>query len=201
MIEAAASCPGDMRVDCVEALTSLLVSVEALIKEVAQKSSGLRDTESVRARRGENRRRIMLAPRDKIAHGGESGADNRRIFRGVNDLIDFSGNEAAIEMDGHGIGEAPLAARNRAAHGGRRIALGQDARAVFDVCRRIAGSANRSLDDVRDGVIVDRLVDNEVGPHLAGDSRGDWRVQLESPAIRPNIELPADPGDRVAAVE
>src|SRR5437870_5190559 len=113
MIEIPAARARDMRVDGVKDLPSLLVGVESLVDEMAQKTSALRNAESVGAFRRRHGFWIVLAVRHEIANGRQTTSDDRWIFRGVDDFVDFSGNESAVEMHLGRTREPPVAARYR----------------------------------------------------------------------------------------
>src|ERR1700738_761801 len=147
MIEIAAAGAGHVSVDGVEDLASLLVGVEALINEVSEETPALRDAESIRAFRCGCRVRIVFAVRHEIANGGQTASDDRRIPGGVNDLVDFSRNESAVEMDRRRISKPPVSSRNRDAWRRRCVPLRQGA-----LHRRggISGAADRTLNHMSD---------------------------------------------------
>src|SRR5436190_20751243 len=99
MIEVAAARAGHVRIDGVEDLAALLVGIESFVYEMPEKTSALRDAEPVGALRRGHSVRIVFAVCDEIANCGKTASDDCRILRGVNQLVDFSGNEAAVERN------------------------------------------------------------------------------------------------------
>ena len=119
VIEAAAAGPGNVRDHPIHHLTALLVSIEVLIKKVAEKAPALRDSDSIDPLYWSNRLRIVFEIRKKVADSRKPQAHYNRILCRIDVLIDLSWNKAIVQMDevriGHGLAvhlacKAPLTA-------------------------------------------------------------------------------------------
>ena len=134
-----------MSENAVEGDSSFFVSVEALIEEVAQKPSILRNAFPIDARRRSNRIGNMLGIRSKVANSREAAAGYNGIGDDINIFVDLPRLEAAVQMNVavaghdfavHGVRELPLAARN---NGARSLARITDGEHIARIVRRRDG--------------------------------------------------------------
>src|SRR3989442_10732318 len=126
MVEAAAPGGGRVHEEAVEDRASRLVRVEALIDEVPQEPARLRDAEADTPADGEGAGRVVFGVRHHVTHRGETDADDDRVARAVDELIDLARLEASTARDPRlPVREAPLITRHDAAGGPAALALPQ----------------------------------------------------------------------------
>src|SRR5205814_599774 len=127
MVERPASGAADLIEDAVEYFSSLLVLIEALIQEVAEKAAALRHAPGgggAQARRRVAGRRVVFHEAHEIARAGQPETDDARVGAAVDDVVDAAGLEAAVERDRAALDKAPLRARNQLASDGRILPHG-----------------------------------------------------------------------------
>src|SRR5437763_422190 len=157
MIKTAAAGPGHVRDYAVHDLAVLLINVEVLIEKMAQITSALRDANSIDAMHGSDCLWVILQVRKKITHCRQTDARHRRIFRGVNDLVNLSGKESTVQVDEVGIVdqltihlvcETPLSVGNVLARTGRSIARCKYIEGTRWIVHSIALAAGWAEEDV-----------------------------------------------------
>ena len=135
MIKAATPGTGHMGNHAIHHLSPLLIAIEVLIQKMAEIASGLRDADRIHPMHRSNRLLVMFQVRKKITHCRQANARYCRIFRGVNDLVNLSGKESAVQVNEVRIicqlaiclaREAPLIARDGLSRAGGRVAYGQN---------------------------------------------------------------------------
>src|SRR2546428_3401748 len=118
MVEAAAPGAGRVHEEAVEDRASRLVRVEALIDEVPHEPARLRDAEADTPADGEGAGLVVFGVRHHVTHRGETDADDDRVARAVDELIDLARLEASSARDPRlPVHEAPLITRHDAAGG------------------------------------------------------------------------------------
>src|SRR3954471_24081792 len=99
MVEASASRSRHVRDYAIHHLPALLIGVEVLIDKVPQKAPALRDSYGVSALYRRCCLRIIFQVRKEIAHRGQTYADNRGIFRRIDEFINPARNKSAVQMN------------------------------------------------------------------------------------------------------
>src|SRR5439155_690832 len=128
VVEAATPGAGSVHEEAVEYGAARLVGVEALVDEMSQEPARLRDAEANTPANGEGAGRVVFAVRHHVPHRGEAEADDDRVSRAIDQLVDPAGLEAPGVSDPRPtVHEAPLIARHDAA--GRQPALRSTPRA------------------------------------------------------------------------
>src|SRR5207247_11100004 len=115
MVEAPAPGAGRVHEQAVEHLASRLVGVEALIDQMPQEPAGLRDTEAEGPADPKRTGLVVLGVRHHVPHRGETHADDHRVARTVDELVDLAWLEASGARDPRLVREAPLVSRLEAA--------------------------------------------------------------------------------------
>ena len=184
VVETSASRAPDLIEDAVEHRAPLLVFVEALIQKVAQVAPALRHAPRQRARDG--RRRILRRPVVL------DDADDFRIGRAVDDVVDAAGLEAAVERDGASVGEAPARSRNHLALRDRLVAHGHHVLDGVRVEHRV-----RLVVAIGERRRVRALVEDEVAAHESGDAPavvgGDRHLHAHRAGPLGDVPLPSHP--------
>src|SRR5579864_6869386 len=176
------------------------------MKKRAQEPAALRDAEAVGAldvilRIAQHRLGIpVFEKRDQVADGSWSQAHQDGILSGVDHFIDLAGLESRRHDESGAVFDAPVRARDGAAgtltpvaNGQRELGVVGIQRGVWDVIaigKRVAGLP---------------AIEDQLGAHEAGNGliavTSNRRVEPhESFALR-NVELPAEPYEREAALE
>src|SRR5580658_8497061 len=220
LIETTAAAAADLRPDAVEDLAVFFVFIETLIHEGAEKAAALRDAEGDAALEvvvliaEQGFRAAVLEERGEVTHGGGAETGDDGIFCEIDNFVDPSGRESAFHLNlvfqrswiaaaagvGPGIAKRPLVARNECARAVDGIA---DVHFVFRRIRVSRGVANLCAVSQADGfhaLIARPLRDNQARDGLAV-LFGDRDREMEKIRARGNIELPADPDERVALLE
>ena len=114
MVERAAPGAAHLIDDAVENDATLLVGVEALIQEMPEEASRLRDAppdgETHPAERVFLLGGGVLEEADEVARAREAAAHDARVLAAVDDVVDESRLEAAVERDRLAVDEAPALA-------------------------------------------------------------------------------------------
>src|SRR4051794_33600387 len=99
----------------VEDAAALFVFVEPFVHKVTQETAALRHAPAKRelhAARGVLIGGVVLEEAHEVARAREAEADDFRIGGAIDDVVDASGLEAAVERDGLIVDEAPPRSRD-----------------------------------------------------------------------------------------
>ena len=211
MVEAAAPGAGDVRNHAVEHLAVAFVAVEPVVEIRAQEPAALRHAERERARDRRRRDRPgvcrrVFQHRDHVADRRGPEADDRRILRRVDDLVDLAGLELRRHIHARCIRnrfafvvarEPPLAPRHdparpldRVAHGQHvvgRIGIEHGVGAMLAIGQRVIGFL----------LGHDEVAAHEPANRAAVLGRGR-RIDADQTLPLRHVELPADPQQREA---
>ena len=195
MVEAPAPGAGRVHEQAVEHLASRLVGVEALIDQMPQEPAGLRDTEAEGPADPKRTGLVVLGVRHHVPHRGETHADDHRVARTVDELVDLAWLEASGARDPRLVHEAPLVPRHDAASRQPAVALGQHVVGVLRV-----GDGIRPVVAVAERQGRDALVHGPVAAHRALDRAGavgrDRHIEAQGAVAERHVELPAHPDER-----
>src|SRR5204862_342918 len=136
MVEAPAPGAGRVHEQAVEHLASRLVGVEALIDQMPQEPAGLRDTEAEGPADSKRTGLVVLGVRDHVPHRGETHADDHRVARTVDELVDLAWLEASSAKYGNTALPPRLETSRSATARSRGIAFGRRTMKFADAVTR-----------------------------------------------------------------
>src|SRR6202521_1035099 len=212
MIETAPARAGHMRNHAVYHLSPLLVGVEVLIEKMAEEAATLRNSYRIDAADRSRGLGIVLEIREEIADRSQPGAHNHRVFRFIDDLINFARQKTAIQVNEmriaqnlafHGTGKAPLAARDYLPRSTRRGAYRKGVFRAGKIVDRITFPSTGAQHDVPQGHVVPFFGWREVRAHQAANFFSSWIMSNRGGepkilSLITDIKLPAEPRNRVA---
>ena len=96
MIETASAGAGHMGDDAIHDLPALLVHVEVLVQEMAKEAAALRNSYRIDLANRSRRLRIIFKVGQEIADPSQPNSHNHRIFRLIDDFINFARQEPTV---------------------------------------------------------------------------------------------------------
>ena len=200
-VKAAASTARYVNQHAIEHFAVALIAIETVIQHGAEEAATLRDAESVGALQREVRGRrtgyeaAETQPGNHIAHGGETGAGHRRIFGGVNQLVNPAGIEAVLGHDGRAVFDVPVGAGNGSARAFHLVANSQAEVGIVGIENGVG-----LVIAIRNAVTGFVAIQRELRAYDALDALGDRRIEIYQVGRIRHVELPAHPQQRVALI-
>ncbi len=216
VVEAAAAGSADVGEDAVEDDLTGGAGVEALVEEVAEEAAALGDAGGVDVFCGCGRGGLAFGgvfhPAGEVADGGEAETGDDGVLNDVDELVDFAGEEAGIQVDKvgaggegfvFGVGKAPFGAGDGATGSVGGVADGEGVAGVLRGSGGVFGTADVSAHNVAEGHVAGgggggEVVAEEAGDGFAAGVVGDGGIEAQAIG---DVPLPAEGGEGEALAE